>query len=81
MKFSNTSTMIAYNYFMSSNIGSTHNINQLKKHMRLLKAESKNTHPFISSCTHHMINNIDWDFIESELINAQQTNKLNNPNQ
>jgi len=74
--------MVAYQYFMSSNIGSNHNIDQLKKHMRLLKVESKNIHPFISSCTHHMINNIDWVFIESELINAQQQiDKSNIPDQ
>lgn len=72
MKFPNMATAVAYQYFTSSNIGSTHNIDQLKQHMRLLKSESKKIHPFISSSTHHIINNIDWVFIESELIDAKQ---------
>jgi len=82
MKFPNMATMVAYQYFTSSNIGSTHNIDQLKQHMRLLKSESKKIHPFISSSTHHIINNIDWVFIEGELINArQEINKPDSPNQ
>tara|TARA_R110000824_G_scaffold77249_1_gene195436 strand:+ start:7715 stop:7960 length:246 start_codon:yes stop_codon:yes gene_type:complete len=77
MKFPNMATTVAYQYFMSSNIGATHNIGQLKQHTRLLKAESKKIHPFISSCTHHIINNIDWAFIESELVDAKQ--EINKP--
>ena len=72
MKFPNMATTVAYQYFTSSNIGSTHNIDQLKKHMRLLKSESKKIHPFISSSTLHIINNIDSVYLESELIDAKQ---------
>ena len=70
MKFPNMSTMIAYQYFVSADIDLTNNIENLKKHMKLLKAESRNVHPFISSCTHHTVNNIDWGFIESLAING-----------
>ena len=70
MKLPNMSTMIAYQYFVSADIDLTNNIENLKKHMKLLKTESRNVHPFISSCTHHTVNNIDWGFIESLAING-----------
>ena len=70
MKFPNMSTMIAYQYFVSSNIDLTNSIEKLKTHMKLLKVESTNVHPFISSCTHHTVNNIDWGFIESLAIDG-----------
>ena len=70
MKFPNMSTMIAYQYFVSADIDLTNNIENLKKNMKLLKTESRNVHPFISSCTHHTVNNIDWGFIESLAING-----------
>ena len=70
MKFPNMSTMIADQYFVSADIDLTNNIENLKKHMKLLKTESRNVHPFISSCTHHTVNNIDWGFIESLAING-----------
>jgi len=70
MKFPNMATMIAYQYFVSSNIDLRNSIENLKTHMKLLKVESKNVHPFISSCTHHIVNNIDWGFIESLAIDG-----------
>jgi len=70
--FPNMATRIFYDYCLSSNISITHNIYQLKQHMKMLNAESKKTHPFISSCVQEAINNIDWAFIEREFTNGKQ---------